>query len=185
MDTTSDSSTFDPGPLAQVSVRTDGELWTVVFVRDLRHDPEQVWRALTDPAQLIRWAPYTADRDLGRRGVATLRMLDAGDLGELPPAEVTQADRPTLLEYTWGRDLLRWELAQTDFGTRLTLRHTVGDRGMIAKVAAGWHLCVLVAERLLDGAPTAPIRGENAMSFGWADLERAYTALTADGDRRV
>jgi uncharacterized protein YndB with AHSA1/START domain len=165
---------FDPGPLAQVSAHADGEGWTLVFVRELHHAPDRVWSALTDPGQLAEWAPYTADRDLGRTGPATLRMLDAGELGELPSAQVTRADRPTLLEYTWGGDLLRWELAPIDVGTRLTLRHTVAGRDTVAKVAAGWHLCVLVADRLLDGAPIGPIRGRRAMAFGWEDLNAAY-----------
>jgi hypothetical protein len=45
---------------------------------------------------------------------------------------------------------------------------------MAAKAAAGWHLCLLVADRLLGGAPIGPIRGRNAMNFGWEDLRAAY-----------
>ncbi|MFI5664393.1 hypothetical protein [Streptomyces sp. NPDC051684] len=55
-------------------------------------------------------------------------------------AEVVRAEPPTLLENTLGTDLLRWELAPTATGTRLTLRHTVRDRDWIPKVAAGWRL---------------------------------------------
>ena len=44
------------------------------------------------------------------------------------------------------------------------------------KVAAGWHLCLVVAERLLDGQPIEPIRGEDAMNYGWEDLRDAYGA---------
>ena len=40
--------------------------WTLIFIRDLRHPPDEVWAALTDPEQLPAWAPYTADRHLGR-----------------------------------------------------------------------------------------------------------------------
>ena len=66
-------------------------------------------------------------------------------------ATVTTAQPPTLLEYTWGEDHLRWELAPTPTGTRLTLRHTLADQDFVPKVAAGWHLCLVVAGRLLDG----------------------------------
>ncbi|HEX3874002.1 MAG TPA: SRPBCC family protein, partial [Solirubrobacteraceae bacterium] len=162
------------GPLAEVKTHADGDRWTLVFVRELGHSPDKVWAALTDPDQLVGWAPFTADRDLGSPGEATLTMLDAGDAGDLPPAAVIQAARPRLLEYTWGGDRFRWELAPTASGTRLTLRHTVSDRSMAAKVAAGWHLCVLVADRLLDGAPIGPIRGQNAMNYGWENLRAAY-----------
>jgi uncharacterized protein YndB with AHSA1/START domain len=146
---------------------------TLVFVRDLRHAPETVWAALTDPAQLLQWSPYTADRDLGSVGEATATMID-GDVTEDIAATVTAAQRPWLLEYTLGGDVVRWELAATEAGTQLTLRHTVGDRDWLPKVAAGWHLCVDVLEHLLDGDPIGPIRGRAAMDHGWQDLHDMY-----------
>jgi hypothetical protein len=39
---------------------------------------------------------------------------------------------------------------------------------------AGWHLCLDVAERLLDGQPVEPIRGQDAMNQGWQELHDAY-----------
>ncbi|WP_079084940.1 SRPBCC domain-containing protein [Streptomyces dysideae] len=89
-------------------------------------------------------------------------------------ATVVRAEPPTLLEYTLGTDLLRWELAATGAGTRLTLRHTVKDREWIPKVAAGWHLCLDVAEKLLEGRSIPPIRGAAAVDFGWSELNDRY-----------
>jgi len=43
-------------------------------------------------------------------------------------------------------------------------------------LAAGWHLCLAVAERLLAGDPVPPIRGQDAMNFGAADLKDRYCA---------
>jgi uncharacterized protein YndB with AHSA1/START domain len=171
-------STFDPGPLAEVESHPDGDRWTLVFVRALRHPPQTVWAALTDPAQLGAWAPYAADRDLGRLGDATLTMLD-GETAEELQARVTRVEPPTVLEYTWGSDLLRWELTPIEAGTRLTLRHTLADRTWVPKVAAGWHLCLVVAEHLLDGDPIGPIRGEDARNYGWEELSDAYAERLA------
>src|SRR3954470_8788411 len=42
---------YAPGP-ASAQVEKHGEQWTLVLVRELRHSPEKVWQALTDPAQL-------------------------------------------------------------------------------------------------------------------------------------
>lgn len=165
--------TFEPGDLAQVGVVATGDRWTLVFVKDLGHPPAKVWAALTEPAQLEQWAPYTADRNLGDTGGATLTMID-GDRSNDLPVSVTEANPPVLLEHTWGGDLLRWELAATGTGTRLTLRHTVDDREWAPKVAAGWHLCLVVAERLLDGQPIPPIRGAEANNFGWEELHDRY-----------
>jgi uncharacterized protein YndB with AHSA1/START domain len=169
-----DPRDFDPGPLADVHCVTDADPPTVVFVRSLRHSPEKVWAALTEPDQLRAWSPYTADRNLGYTGPATLRMLEGGAEREELPGSVTRAEPPRLLEYTWGTDRLEWRLDAVDSGTRLTLRHTVQGIEWVPKVAAGWHLCIVVLEAALDGKPIGPIVGQDAMRYGWQDLNDAY-----------
>lgn len=54
------------------------------------------------------------------------------------------------------------------------MRHTLADRTWVPKVAAGWHLCLVVAEHLLDGEPIAPIRGASARDYGWEQLRDRY-----------
>jgi uncharacterized protein YndB with AHSA1/START domain len=158
-----------------VTYRAEGDRWTLVFVRELGHPPERVWRALTEPEELRAWAPFMPDRSLARPGEAKLTMFESATaLGDGTPAEVTRADPPTLLEYRWQDDLLRWQLEPRGDGTRLTLSHTVVTEDMVPKVAAGWHLCFDVLERLLDGTPTTPIRGEEAMEHGWQALHDQY-----------
>jgi hypothetical protein len=88
---------------------------------------------------------------------------------------VVRAEPPSLLEYRFGPDILVWELAANGDGTRLTLRHTVADREWLPKVAAGWHLCLLVAGRLLDGDPIPVIRGNAAYGYGFDDLQDGYS----------
>ncbi|MGC1213566.1 MAG: SRPBCC family protein [Micromonospora sp.] len=175
-----DRDSFRPGPLAEVSrVPADGG-WDLVFVRDLRHPPEKVWAALTDPGQLAQWAPFLASRDLGTPGDATLSTVN-GDETFDQPGTVLHAERPTLLEYTWGDGLLRWELTPAGGGTRLILRHRVEKPDLAPMMAAGWHLCLDVADHLLAGDPVGPIRGAEAMDFGWAELRDAY-AERLDGE---
>jgi uncharacterized protein YndB with AHSA1/START domain len=168
-----DRDDFTPTPLADVSCRPDGDRRTLVFVRPLRHPPEKVWRALTEQTQLREWAPFVPDRDLDHVGDAVLDMNGA-DEPEPFPATVRIVDPPRLLEYLWGDDVLRWELEPTPTGTQLTLHHTVEDDDMVPKVTAGWHLCLDVAELLLDGGPVGPIVGRDAMELGWQDLHDAY-----------
>ena len=148
---------------------------TLVFVRELRHPPEAVWSALVRPELLRRWAPYTADRDLGATGLATLTPVD-DDASPALTVTVVAAQPYTLLEHTWGDDVLRWELEPSDTGTMLTLRHSHpgAEAGMPAMVAAGWHLCAVVLERLLDGRPVGVIRGRAAMAHGWEELREGY-----------
>ena len=170
-----DPRTFDPGPLSDVELQATEGRWTLVLVRQLRHAPDKVWSALTDPDQLREWAPFIADRDLGTTGAATLTMIEGDEKMDLA-ASVTHADPPTVLEYTWGTDVVAWKLEPTGSGTRLTLRHTFADRDSAPGAAAGWHLCLVVLEHLLAGDPIGPIRGQDAMNYGWEALRDAYAA---------
>jgi len=47
-----DREQYAPGPASGAQVRKDGEKWTLILVRELRHPPATVWQALTDPAHL-------------------------------------------------------------------------------------------------------------------------------------
>lgn len=167
------SSNFDPGDLAQVECQTRNGNPTLVFTRELRHSPEAVWAALTDPEQIRQWAPFLPDRNLDTTGPATLRMSSEGEPLDFP-CSVLRATPPTLLEFTWGTDLLTWELTPTETGTRLRLLHTVAGPDWVPKVAAGWHLCLVVMERLLDGQPIGPIVGKDAKNYGWERLHDEY-----------
>ena len=50
------SERYAPGAAFGAEVKKEGDKWTLVLVRDLRHPPEKVWKALTDPEQLREWA---------------------------------------------------------------------------------------------------------------------------------
>ncbi|HMH07115.1 MAG TPA: SRPBCC domain-containing protein, partial [Terriglobales bacterium] len=63
---------YTPGPASGAQVRKEGETWTLILVRELRHSPEKVWQALTDPAQLSEWAPFDVDGSLGKIGTVKL-----------------------------------------------------------------------------------------------------------------
>jgi uncharacterized protein YndB with AHSA1/START domain len=172
-----DPTTFDAGPLAAVSSEEHADgTWTVTFVREFVHPPERVWAALVRAEDVPHWAPFEPDRDLDAPGPATLTMVD-GNLREAMPSVVRVADAPTRLEYTWGDDLLVWELAPTAAGTQLTLRHTVQGKDWMPKVAAGWHLCLVVADHVLAGETVEPIVGDDAMRYGWQDLHDQYAKV--------
>ena len=160
-----------PGAAAGAEIRKDGEEWTLVLVRDLRHAPAKVWQALTDPAHLSEWAPFDSDRSLATAGPVKLSTIGTPMVSD---STVKRAEAPRLLEYSWGGGDLRWELEPLGSGTRLTLWHNI-DRRFIAWGAAGWHICFDVLERLLAGEPIGRIVGADAMkSGGWQRLNAEY-----------
>lgn len=167
----SDRETYAPGSANLAQVRKEGETWTLVLTKDLRHPPEKVWRALTEPTHLREWAPFDASGDLGKVGTVNVTWV-----GTTAPIEtrVTRADAPKVLEYNSGDNVMRWELQGRDGGTRLTL-WTVIDRRYISMGAAGWHIAFDVLERLLDESPIGRIAGAAAMQFdGWQRLNAEY-----------
>lgn len=164
---------YAPGPATGAQVRKDGEKWTLILVRELRHSPEKVWQALTDPAQLHEWAPFDADASLATAGnTVKLTTIGAPAL-RVTETKVTRADAPRLLEYMWGDFQIRWELEPIVGGTHLTLWTNIGHR-FIAMGAAGWHICFDVLDHLLDGNPLGRIVGPEAMKFDWPRLHAEY-----------
>jgi uncharacterized protein YndB with AHSA1/START domain len=163
---------YMPGPAADAEVRKDGEKWTLILVRELRHPPEKVWKALTDPASLREWAPFDTDRSLASVGPVKLSTVGT-PTPHISETQVTRAEAPNLLEYRWGDNDLRWKLEPLGDGTRLTLWHNI-DRGFISMGAAGWHICLDVLDRLLAGDPIGRIVGGEAMKFGWPRLNTEY-----------
>lgn len=163
---------YAPGAAAGAEIRKAGDRWTLVLVRELRHPPAKVWQALTDPAELREWAPFDADRNLGTPGPVTLSTV-ATPRPQVSETRVTRAEAPTLLEYSWGGNEMRWELEPLADGTRLTLWHNI-DRRFISMGAAGWHICFDVLDRLLAGHPVGRIVGGDAMKFEWQRLNTEY-----------
>jgi uncharacterized protein YndB with AHSA1/START domain len=164
---------YAPGAAGGAEIRTDGAQWTLVLVRDLRHPPARVWQALTERDHLREWAPFDSDRNLDT--VGTARLSTAGmRTPQVAESQVKRVDAPRLLELSWGKQDIRWELEPLGAGgTRLTLWHNI-DRGFISMGAAGWHICFDVLDRLLAGQPIGRIAGPDAMAFGWKRLNTEY-----------
>jgi uncharacterized protein YndB with AHSA1/START domain len=174
-----DREQYTPGPASGAQIRKDRgqngeEKWTLILVRELRHSPERVWQALTDPAHLREWAPFDADGSLGTVGTTVKLTTVGAPTLRVSETKVTRADAPEVLEYNWGGFDMRWELEAFGGGTRLTLWTNIGHR-FIAMGAAGWHICFDVLDHLLSGTPIVRIAGPEAMRFGgWQRLNAEY-----------
>jgi uncharacterized protein YndB with AHSA1/START domain len=169
----SSRETYAPGAATGAQVRKEGDRWTLILVRELKHPPTKVWHALTDPAELREWAPFDADRNLGATGPAKLSTV-AAPKPNVSDTIVRLAEAPRLLEYSWGENDMRWELEPLGSGTRLTLWHNIG-RKFVAMGAAGWHICFDVLDQFLEGHPIGRIVAGDAMKFGWQRLNAEYS----------
>ena len=139
--------------------------------RRLSHPPAKVWRAITQPQHLGQWFPAQVRLEL--RAGAEIG-FDTGD-GYQADGAVIEVDEPRVFAFSWGGDLLRWEIRPDGAGSQLVLTHTLDDHYGAGSFAAGWETCVDGLEQVLAGepvstpGPSAERLEEFIAAFGLAD----------------
>ncbi|MGW4063296.1 SRPBCC domain-containing protein [Amycolatopsis sp. NPDC004747] len=159
---------------------TDEERPALRLERRLKHAPEKVWRAITDPAELEHWFPAKVDVEL--RAGGAIRFTFPGE-DSATTGQVVTADPPREFTFVWNDDTLRWLISPDGEGSLLEFTHTFG-RGdpAIAKLAgartaAGWDVCLdALAARLAGRAFEHPREWHGRMAsyvdeFGLDDGE--------------
>ena len=113
--------------------------------RRLADPPSVVWHALTDREQLrvFPWFPCDVVVAGGRWEVgAAITFHFAPEVMEMTlSGEVITVDEPNELAFSWGDDVLRFELSAADGGTRLILTDELPP-STAARNAAGWDTCL-------------------------------------------
>jgi uncharacterized protein YndB with AHSA1/START domain len=156
--------------------------WMLRYERRLRHAPEKVWRALTDPGELMHWFPSAIEGE--RRKGAPLRFVFPGGLAPGGDGAYRVFDPPRVLEFTWNGDVLRWELAPHPAGCVLRFTYTFDDRSVAARNGSGWDLCIARMTAHLDGTEppdmgTWPVGYARYMArFGLGDFPGFMQAVT-------
>jgi len=138
------------------------------FTRHLAHPRDKVWRAITEPEHLKAWFPDTIVVERWEAG-APLRFEPPPDLADPFDGEVRAVEPPRLLEFSWGPDVIRFELEEAGDGTELTLLDTIEELGKAARDGAGWHVCLDQLEHHLDGATPSWSPGER-----WREVHPDY-----------
>jgi uncharacterized protein YndB with AHSA1/START domain len=129
---------------------TDGA--TVRFERHFPSPAEEVWRALTDPAELTQWLS-DADVDLRVGGTIQVR-FDDGTMNGV----ITDLEPRKLLAYSWheGDDReshVRWDISADATGTTLRLTHVKLAPESASGFGGGWHHHLDRLEGVVAGAP--------------------------------
>ncbi|HYS98864.1 MAG TPA: SRPBCC family protein [Candidatus Dormibacteraeota bacterium] len=142
--------------------------WQLRFERELAHSPARVWRALTEPEELRKWFPDEIVVEEWKVG-ARLRFQDAN--AKMPPfeGEVLAFQPPSLLEFRWGTDTIRLEVAPRGSGCVLTLIDTIDELGKAARDGAGWHVCLDALQRALDGKAAPGVQSD-----AWNEVHEDY-----------
>lgn len=133
------------------------------FERQLRHPRERVWRAITESEHLQHWFPCDIVGERRQGAEVELRFWPAhveryGIEEPVLPGQVHVWDPPSVFEWSWHTDRLRWELDEVDGGTVLRFTTWLGDSGHPpASQAAGYHVCLDNLVTLLDTGDAPPL----------------------------
>jgi uncharacterized protein YndB with AHSA1/START domain len=129
--------------VTDASLTTDGDRTGVRLERTLAHPPDAVWRALTEPAELVRWFPcgVVVEGGTWRVGARLTFPFPPETIDLTLSGEVLVVDAPRVLVYTWGDETLRFELDAVGGGTKLVLVDLLAP-GHAARNAAGWEDCL-------------------------------------------
>jgi uncharacterized protein YndB with AHSA1/START domain len=111
--------------------------------RQLVDPPSVVWRALTERDQLRSWFPCDVIVAGGewKVGAAISCPFPPETIDMTLIGEVLEVDEPTRLAFSWGTDVLRFELTESGGGTRLVLFNELDPSGA-SRNAAGWDDCL-------------------------------------------
>ena len=86
-----------------------GGRWQLRFTRELAHPQEKVWRAITEPEHLRAWFPQDVSGDWVVGGPLTFSSPEGR--GPDFDGEVLAYQPQSLVEFRWGTDVIRLELA--------------------------------------------------------------------------
>jgi uncharacterized protein YndB with AHSA1/START domain len=117
------------------------------YERHFKHSVEQVWSYLTENDKLAKWFSELRVDDLRAGGMIQFDMQD----GTFEELEIIELRTHSVLEYTWGEDVVRFELYPVPDGCRLILIEKINKiTNHTSKDLAGWHVCLDVIHALLD-----------------------------------
>lgn len=131
------------------------------FERPLAHSVERVWRAVSEPAELERWFPATADWS-----PAVGETFEAGGA----TGEVTEVHPPRRLAWTFGGERYSFDLTPGDDGCLLVFTHVLSDRTLAAQTATGWDAYLA----RLDAHLAGDFLSEEEAHEPWEEVHERY-----------
>jgi uncharacterized protein YndB with AHSA1/START domain len=145
-------------------VLRDGERVGLRFVRRFAHPVERVWAAITESEQLRFWMPCDIVGDRRAGADITLPFWPA-QVEKYQLEETTLTGRieawepPAVFQWTWGGDILRFELKRSNGGTTMTFTTWLEspDPDGAAGAAGGYHICLRALQLLLDTGSAPPL----------------------------
>lgn len=116
-----------------------GNEYVVQFERYFSYSIEEVWSVLTENSKLKKWMSNLQIESLKTGGIIKFDMMD----GSFINIDILECQVNSVLEFTWDKDRVRFEIHKEESGTLLLLKeyiHVLTDH--TPKDIAGWHICL-------------------------------------------
>ncbi|MEV0948149.1 SRPBCC family protein [Rhodococcus sp. NPDC049939] len=133
------------------------------------YSKQRLWKAVSEPDELVRWFPSAVRID----------PYVGGDIEFFPDSDadpetgiVLVYSAPRTLAFTWSGDEIHFEVEPTAEGCALTLVNVLEVRNTAARNAAGWSVCLTNLDRHLDGSAAFGHSGEK--SPAWRPFYETY-----------
>lgn len=135
----------EPGTLHESNGR-----YVLRFERFFPHNPEEVYRVITNPSDFSQWYPFaTGEMDLRIGGEIA---FDDGE-GTIYIGTITELEPPTLFGFREVDDGISISLQEEDQGCLMVFTHTFSDDSWAVNTATGWHRCLDVLGQVINGKP--------------------------------
>ncbi|OUB86733.1 SRPBCC family protein [Bacillus wiedmannii] len=125
-----------------------GNEYVVQFERYFSYSIEEVWSVLTENSKLKKWMSNLQIESLKTGGIIKFDMMD----GSFINIDILECQVNSVLEFTWDKDCVRFEIHKEESGTLLLLKeyiHVLTDH--TPKDIAGWHICLDLFSSVLEG----------------------------------
>ncbi|MFE7376585.1 SRPBCC family protein [Bacillus cereus] len=132
--------------IAEIRKLTDG--YIVKFERQFPYTAEEVWSVLTENSKLKKWMSNLQIESLNTGGIIKFDMMD----GSFINIDILECQLNSVLEFTWDKDRVRFEIHKEENGTLLLLKeyiHELTDH--TPRDVAGWHICLNLFSCVLEG----------------------------------
>ena len=174
------------------TVETDGDKYVIRFERRLDHPIEEVWAAITEPDEMIKWWGE-GEVDLVEGGKFVVKWLNTDEAGNraVMTGTITSLEPPHLLETaSEEHGDLRWELRPDGDATKLNFSSKLElPEEFRTMNAAGWHWHLDALATVLAGGEVElaaveividsphPDHGHSPTAMrGWNEIHQRYVA---------
>lgn len=117
------------------------------FELELNAPRPKVWELIATTKGFAQWFP---ELSVGESGVDGMILFDFGN-GEYEEMTITIYDPKSVLEYTWDKNVVRFELIEKEAATVLRFTEEITELTThTPRDIAGWYMCLQKIQGILE-----------------------------------